>query len=333
MLLLLAFLDSVLDDDGNIENPVAAGSKFNALRFTYTAFIDVVGDTADGLGEDVPDVADVNDTAIDMAGGRIRISFPTGWAVSNKLVRVQATTDGTNADVSVGATIEGQIDTVVGILYQTDAMGTLNAAFTGAGAAAKAKAAAARVSLSATNITIDLGKEWGRNRDEAGRSLVIIFSDVQAGLQTGMFRSSSSARGANLRRLAANPSVTVGNILGSRTPAEVAEEKATPPVLHEDPLSRSVEITPTKVYPGEKKQRFTITFKAPGPMDGSTLLITIPEALQPHAGTARENPNNTGGDLFNTDNLHDGTAGISVLGRGGAKLVPGTVPSYSQSHN
>ena len=40
----------------------------------------------------------------------------------------------------------------------------------------------AAVSLSATNITINLGTEWGRRtRDALPDRLVIIFSDVQAG--------------------------------------------------------------------------------------------------------------------------------------------------------
>ena len=214
------------------------------------------------------------------------------------------------------------------MIYETVAKGKLTPAFEGETASADAKAAAARVVISGTSITIDLGKQWGRNRTDVGRSVVIVFSDVQAGLVAAgnMFRSSASARGGNLRLLAAaaSPAVTVGNILASRTPAAVIAETTGAKVIHADPLSRSVEITPTKVYPGEKKQRFTITFKAPGPMDGSVLSIEIPESLRPDG-----DPSTPAIDGFATANL--AAMGISVLGRGGAKLVAGTADDPNPS--
>ena len=303
------FTDSTTDPAGT---EIAAGSKFNALQFTYTAFMNLRGDTnlPDALED--PDVADGNDTAIDMSGGRIRIAFPSGWTVSKNYVKI---TDGPITTNGITPLLGD------GVIYETGAKGKLTATFEGETATADAKAAAARVSLSDTSITIDLGKEWRGNRDDdVGRSLVIIFSDVQAGLsKTGnMFRSSASARGANLQRLAASPSVTVGNILGSRDFDAAAADTATAP--HPDPLSRSVEISPARVYPGEKNHRFTITFKAPGPMDGSTLSITIPDSLQPDADPTTD-PVDVGGDLFTTPNLHSTSPSMSVLARGGAKLA------------
>ena len=146
-----------------------------------------------------------DDTAIDMAGGRVRIAFPADWSVSKNFVQVQ---DG---------------DTTI---YQTDDMGKLLATFD----TDDEKAAAARVSHGDSNITIDLGTEWGRRTgaDEVGRSLVILFSEVTASKVAGAatFTSSSSARGGNLRRLptTGTPSVTVGNILGRN----VAEAVTTP---------------------------------------------------------------------------------------------------------
>ena len=41
-----------------------------------------------------------------------------------------------------------------------------------------------------------------------------------------------------------------------------------------DPVSRDVEITPSRVYPGEE-HLFTITFDPEGPMDGQVLALTV----------------------------------------------------------
>ena len=68
-------------------------------------------------------------------------------------------------------------------------------------------------------------------------------------------------------------------------------------------------ITPVKVYPGEKNHQFTITFTAPGPMDGDELVVTVPGDLQP----ATTNAEGTA-----TTVTFDSTA-IRVLGRGGAE--------------
>ena len=221
---------------------VPAGSKNNALQFTFQAYND------NNEADVVTTTGATPDTAINMAGGRVRIAFPAGWTVSDKFVQV---TDGTN-----------------NVIYETDDMGKLDADAFPADSEAETAANAA-VSLSAANITINLGTEWGGGRDDdVGRELVIIFSDVQAGLTAGdaTFTSSSSARGGNLVKLkAGSPEVTVGNILG----VNITEPVTTPVTADStpgDPLDRKVEIEPAKVYPGEEDHRFTITFTAPGPI-------------------------------------------------------------------
>ena len=90
------------------------------------------------------------------------------------------------------------------------------------------------MTLTDTSITFNFGSEWGSGRVgtgqiEAGRSLVIRFSDVTAGLTAGdaTFSTSSSARNGNLRPLGAQPTIDVGNILGTRTATIKAAEVAT----------------------------------------------------------------------------------------------------------
>ena len=172
-----------------------AGSKFNALQFTYQAYNDN-NPTSDAVitGTDTPD------TAINMAGGKVRIAFPAGWTVSNKFVQV--TDGGTDVIYETDGEGDGDLNTDI---FPVDSD--------------EETAANAAVTLSAANITINLGTEWGGGREDVdvGRELVIIFSDVTAGLTAGAakFTSSSSARGGNLVLLkAGSPEVPVGNILG-----------------------------------------------------------------------------------------------------------------------
>ena len=168
---------------------------------------------------------------------------------------------------------------------------------TGAEAAARVSLSSSDITINSSDITINLGKEWGRTREDDLRSLVITFNDVTAGLsKTGnTFTSSSSARGGNLRLLTTTqPTVTVGNILGVNV-TEVVATPARPESTPGDPLSRNVDITPVKVYPDEKNHRFTITFTAPGPMDGGSLEITIPPALHPTNYVDANSVNASGG--------------------------------------
>ena len=71
----VAWGDRGIDSDAigtapNVDTPLNAGSTHNVLQFTYTA-------------------RDSGDNAINMSGGRVRITFPSGWKVSNKLIQVQ----------------------------------------------------------------------------------------------------------------------------------------------------------------------------------------------------------------------------------------------------
>ena len=263
---------------------LAAGSKNNALQFTYIAH---------NLGDD-PDTENVEtdfELPIDMASGRVRIAFPAGWTVSNRFVQV---TDGGTDNVIFETGPGGVPVNPDGALTGTPESKPL---LTGT---ALADANAAVSQDGSNNITINLGTGWGRTRDVPTRSLVIIFSEVTASTAAGpaTFTSSSSARGGNLRRLTAgSPMVTVDNILGVNVPALADEAVDT---TLSDPLSRDVVITPTKVYPDEEDHRFTITFTAPGPMNGATLQITVPTPLRPTP--------------FDTTT-------IRVLGRGGADIV------------
>ena len=260
------------------DDAIAAGSRFNALQFTYTAFKDVDGQNLDGGGDDTLGMVDANDIGINMAGGRFRISFPSGWTVSNKFVQVQ---DG-------GITI-----------YQTDDMGQPIDPDTATAATPTLISSldedstdamnAATVTLTDSSITINFSSGWGSRTGQgqtgADRSIQIRFSDVQAGLTSGpiTFPTSSSARNGNLIGLKPQDPVTVGPILGTRTPEYVTDETAVllaVPILRADPLDRVLDIEPKKVYPGEE-HLFTITFDPPGPMDGAILAITVPDDLQP----------------------------------------------------
>ena len=270
---------TVVVTDTFSDDAIAAGSRFNALQFTYMAFKDVAGTALDGGGIDIPGMVDANDTGINMAGGRLRISFPGGWTVSNKLVQVQDggstiyQTDGMGRPIDF-ATVSAATPTLIADLDE-DSEKAMNAA---------------TVTLTDSSITINFSSGWasrtGEGQANAGRSIAIIFSDVQAGLTSGptiTFPTSSSARNGNLKRLKPQDPVTVANILGTRTPAYVTEETVATVadrVFRADPLDRVLDITPAKVYPGEE-HLFTITFDPPGPMAGATLAITVPENLQP----------------------------------------------------
>ena len=122
---------------------LAAGSKLNALQFTYTEFTDV---TDEGVTTDT-EGADGNDTPIDMAGGRIRISIPAGWTVPDKVL-VQDDAANTTAEDIV-------------TLYDTR----------GEEQAVTDKKRLGMVTFKAnSHIIVDLGPEWSHNErpDVAG---------------------------------------------------------------------------------------------------------------------------------------------------------------------
>ena len=279
---------------------IAAGSRYNILVLTYTA--------VDGKGTE--DTAD--DEGINMSGGRVRIMFPDGWGEMTKLVKVEELSNGTDLDDTVG---------VGGVLYQTDGDGALeDAVFSTSDLEDAAKAA---VSLASDSITVNLGSGWGRRpAAEASRSIRIIISRATAGKVAGKaeFKCSSSAKNGNLRVLEAHRKetdrvvVTVGNILGLRLTASNKDTFV-------DPLERKVEITPTKVYPGERRKKITITFTAPGPMNGQTLTIAVPADLQPMGDTDDDPATDDESYLATPEAAILPASGIKVAARGGATLV------------
>ena len=241
-----------------------AGSTHNSLQFTYTA-------------------KESDSSAINMSGGRVRISFPTGWKVSDKLIRVSDNTD-------IGPETDG-------VVYETDGMGNLDAAiFNDENKKADANA---KVTFEADrHITVNLGSEWSSANNSAGiRELVIILADVTVPIPSRLnkdngtsnvytddyanieFLSSSSARNGTLIRLSDTVEVKVGNILGDRDFSDLAEYSG------RDPLIREVEVIPARVFIEDTTINVQIVFKAPGPMYGSTLALTIPSALQAAAAS------------------------------------------------
>ena len=65
------------------DNPIPAASTGRDITYTYRAYNDVNED-----GE-----ANVDDTAIDMAGGAVQITIPPGWKVHKDRIEI---TDGTD---------------------------------------------------------------------------------------------------------------------------------------------------------------------------------------------------------------------------------------------
>ena len=263
------------------DTALSAGSTHNILQFTYTAA--------------------ENNAGINMAGGRVRISFPTGWKVSKKLIRV---TDG---------------DTV----YETDDMGDLVPAdlfvsdtTLDTDEKRKAKANATVTFEADRHITVNLGSEWSStNNSNGSRELIIILADVTVPIPSRLtedngtadvysddyanigFQCSSSAKNGTLIRLSDSVEVKVGNILGDRDLATTDDQGQLTATETRDPLIREVKVTPARVFIGDTNINVQIVFEAPGPMYGTTLAITIPAALEAAAA-----------------------ADITVSGRGGAVL-------------
>ena len=305
----------------NVNTSLGAGSTHNVLQFTYTA-------------------QDSDNNAINMAGGRFRVTFPSGWKVSNKLIKV---TDGSD------------------VVYQTDAMGDLNLAEISDDGGTlntdeKKKAAAnAKVAFEVDRyITVNLGSEWSGSRSDAGRALVIVLSDVtvpipsrltEAGTTTNdptdsstyrdnfaniEFRCSSSARNGTLTRLSAHVTdkvyVKVGSILGDRDLIVDDNDNGVPdafetrnPLTTRDPLIREFKVTPGRVFPGDKNIPVTISFEAPGPMYGSSLTITIPADLlpaNPSASTIRVSGGGASIDTADIDYSGPVIIPINTINRG-----------------
>ena len=279
-----------------------AASKWNMLQFTYTAWNDDNDDDQVDAGDD---------TAINMAGGRVRITFPGGWKVSKKSVRVEESYD----DNGTAA---------YRLLYGTNAAGDV---LDGGGGRTTVGTSASRARVSFTadkNITVSLDNGWVSARDLVNKELVITLADVQAGIPRVLdkagatadvaatsstyqdnhaevpFEASSSARNGTLVLLTAgSPSVRVGSIVGIGDAATTR-----------DTVERKLVVTPKRVFSEEKNHSFNMVFKANGPMYGSQLAITIPTALA--KGTTEEATSRTlvladfnittrGGGLLGTD--------------------------------
>ena len=249
-------------DVSNVDTALNAGSTHNILQFTYTAY------------------DDSSDNAINMSGGSVRITFPSGWKVSNKLIQVR---DGGN------------------VVYQTDGMGDLDFG-DDLDADEKEAEANATVTFEADrHITVNLGSEWSSSRSDPSRELIIILSDVTTPIPSRLidhadpptpdkyddyyanieFTCSSSAKNGTLSRLSKKVEVKVGNILGDRELADSDRDGNPDGEETRDPLIREFKVTPARVFPGDANVQVTITFEAPGPMYASSLNITIPKAFQP----------------------------------------------------
>ena len=297
-----------------------AGSTHNVLKFTYRAWNDTNGDGNVDSGE----------TAINMAGGRVRVTFPSGWKVSNKLIRVSDGADlGPNSD---------------GVVYETDDEGDLIETTTGFDTSDKKAKANAKVTFEADrHITVNLGSEWGGSRSDINRALVIILSDVTVPIPSRLteagstadnpttpstysdnyaniqFICSSSGRNGTLSRLSGSVGVHVGSILGNRDLATTDNQGQLTAAETRDPLIREVKVTPGRVFPGDENIPVTITFEAPGPMYGSTLTLTIRAAFLPASPSASTIRVSGGGASINTaDIVYSGgvTIPINTINRG-----------------
>ena len=287
---------------------LAAGSKLNALRLTYTAFTDVAASIGAPGTEDTANEVDDNDTAIDMANGRVRIAIPAGWTVPDKVMVI----DYANGDAA---------DQVV--LYNSSMVANPT------GATAPTDDSKARVTFKAdSHIIVDLGPEWsatsrptaatGNNaaaQGLVGRELQITFYEVTTPVPAGSYRFSSSSRTKNgsLRLLvdANQPSVAVGNIIGAKGGTALstsASDAAT--ASARDTRDREVTITPSEVFVGEMNHKFSISFTAPGPMDGGTLTIPIPDGLQPFGSAV--SPIRPSGGASATQELQNGGSAIAA---------------------
>ncbi len=293
----------------NTDTPLNAGSTHNILQFTYTA-------------------QDSDNNAINMAGGRVQIRFPSGWKVSNKLIQVQ---DGND------------------VVYQTDSMGNLDTdnIFIGEDLDTdekKAKADATVTFEADRRITVNLSSEWSSSRSNAARELVIILSDVTAPIPSRLpetddeneiyvdyandyatisFQCSSSARNGTLSRLSDTVEVKVGNILGNRDLATDLNEDGEPDDPEtRDPLIREFKVTPARVFTGDENISVQIVFEAPGPMYGSDLDITIPPALQASQASDITVSGRGGATIGDTSNITvNPTIPINTIDRGQRVIV------------
>ena len=98
------------------------------------------------------------------------------------------------------------------------------------------------------------------------------------------------------------------------------------PESRSNKLDRKVVIDPAVVYIGETERVFTITFTAPGPMDGAVLSIAIPDGLQPNISNP-SNPAEFDGCPYEWTIQILLRLYVRVRGAGGATRGAVTVPS------
>ena len=292
---------------GTDNSHLNAASRWNLLQFTYTAWNDADGDGTFDTGDD---------TAINMAGGRVRITFPGGWSISAKSVRVEE------------SYLDDDDNLMYRVLYETNAAGDV---LDGGGGRTTVGTSASRARVSFTankNITVSLDNGWVSARDDVTKELVITLADVQAGIprrldQAGeaadvagtlntyvdnhaavTFEASSSARNGTLIRLAAgSPTVRVGSIVGDGKGDNLR-----------DTLERKLVITPKRVFSEEQNHAYNMIFEAPGPMYGKSMVITVPSALAPAADLSATGVNVTVNQRGGAD------LGTSVVGATGITI-------------
>ncbi len=256
---------AALDNDDALPPPLAAGSVRNVLEFSYLPM------------------------AENLVGGRFRVAIPPGWKVSNKFLEVSVQA-GTAAPTLVYAT-NGE-GTVTSGSNLADNNNLTNVDF-----------------IADQRITVTFGSDWGSQR-ASDRTLIIRLGDVTAPIPRMLtatddrlrdddpddatvnrvdnvkyasykFQCSETTRNDVLGLLSFLPEVRVGNIIGNGP-------LTTDP--NRDPLTRELKITPARVFPGETNTRFTLTFTAPGPMDGGQLELFFGPA---GVGTAHLGPQDT----------------------------------------
>ena len=310
----------------NETTPLNAGSKRNVVQFTYTS-------TEEER----------------MAGGKVRIAFPAGWTLGDKIADDEvATKTITETDYYQYVNITVNPDGVGAgtVLYATAAM--LDTTLLPVEMPADEKTAKSRldmVNLTATMVEVTLPSDWttGSLTIRLGTFNTPIPSSLPEtdGLSPvnpyadGTFTASSSARNGTLSNLSAHPSVRVGTIIGDftyDTNEDVADVQYPLPTSSgitayagRDTLKRILKVSTSndgsKVYGGEKDVRFELAFTAPGPIYGEALTIRIPVGIgytgtDPASETVESLTNNhvsqRGGAMITVGNITEGSVLITL---------------------
>ena len=266
-----------------------AGSDTNVLRFIYSAY-EGSGDSAVGY--------DMRDTTV-------RVDIPDGWEVPDALYIFYY--DGNDItylyDTRTGTQAVEEADLVKRVEFEPNEY--------------------IKVKLS--------GELWGKQTGTAAseRTLYIIFYQVVTPVPPNLtntgdtggaplyntpigtpiyayeyeFTSSSMGKNGTFIRLANQPKIRVGSILGNKG---VANSR--------DTLDRKVVITPKQAFVGQTNTKFTLEFTAPGPIYLGTLTITPDAGVAPTLGPGPDADGATAADVYRVGapganvTLADGTA-------------------------